>query len=204
MKKIKIFLNPIDQIPKWLNNLARKGYRLKSVNNFVYNFEKTNAKFKYFVEFIGHNPNSYNLDYINRLNNSGHKCFRVPLNQMNISYGKIKFRPLARNGAKISTSFDNYNKEFLIIEFKDNEKINSIISNNDIAVSYKQTRNAYIQGAIIIALLIAMFFYKTYTQNNNNWIILLGGILTILLVLMIFLVIKNHIMYNHYLKIVTK
>ena len=135
MKKIKIFLNPIDQIPKWLNNLARKGYRLKSVNNFVYNFEKTNAKFKYFVEFIGHNPNSYNLDYINRLNNSGHKCFRVPLNQMNISYGKIKFRPLARNGAKISTSFDNYNKEFLIIEFTDNEKINSIISNNDIAVS---------------------------------------------------------------------
>lgn len=200
MKKIKIFLNPIDQIPKWLNSIAKKGYRLKSVNNFIYNFEKTNCKFKYFVEFIGHNPNSYNLDYINRLHESGHKCFRAPLNQMNIAYGKIKFRPLARDGAKISTSSDNYNKEFLIIEFTDNEKINSIISIEDIVSSYEQIRNAYIQGTLIIILLIGIFIFKSYDIKNNNYIILLEVILAILLCLMLFLVIKNHIMYIHYKK----
>jgi len=35
MQKIKFFLDPISDLETWLNETAKKGYRLKAINNFV-------------------------------------------------------------------------------------------------------------------------------------------------------------------------
>lgn len=44
MKKLKVFSNAQKE-EKWLNNMLRKGWQLKSVNNFnMYSFEKTSNK----------------------------------------------------------------------------------------------------------------------------------------------------------------
>ena len=39
MKKIRFFLDPINDLEAWLNKMSKKGYRLKSINNFIYDFE---------------------------------------------------------------------------------------------------------------------------------------------------------------------
>lgn len=36
-----LFLDPISELEVWLNKMAKKGYRLKTINNFIYDFEKT-------------------------------------------------------------------------------------------------------------------------------------------------------------------
>ena len=33
MQKIKFFLDPISDLETWLNGTAKKGYRLKAINN---------------------------------------------------------------------------------------------------------------------------------------------------------------------------
>lgn len=70
---------------------------------------------RYSVQFIGYDSNKKNKEYIDMLEDSGFKTFRAPLNQLNFSIGKVRLRPLASSGAKVATTFDNFNKEILIV-----------------------------------------------------------------------------------------
>lgn len=38
--------------------MAKKGYRLKAINNFVYDFEKTDKDYTYSTQFIGANSSN--------------------------------------------------------------------------------------------------------------------------------------------------
>ncbi|EGS30492.1 hypothetical protein HMPREF9130_0266 [Peptoniphilus sp. oral taxon 375 str. F0436] len=57
MNKIRIFLNPIEGREKYLNRIASEGYRLVKSGSFLHEFEKTNADYRYAVEYIGYMNN---------------------------------------------------------------------------------------------------------------------------------------------------
>lgn len=186
MKKIKIFYNPIEQIPIWLNKYASQGYKLTSVQNCFYSFEKTQKKLKYSVRFIGYDPNESNISLIDELEHSGFKTFRAPLNQLNIAIGKIKYRPLASNGARISTSYDNYNKEILIIESDANYPDKYIIPDSEKASSFKNLRNTYFYGIVPI-LFIALAVIIRFVKNNFTIDMLTVALSILIIFLLIFI-----------------
>lgn len=166
MKKIKFFLNPIEDIESWLNSVAKDGYRLKSVDNFLYDFEKTDKKYSYSTQFVGANVPKENKEYLEMLSESGLRTFRAPLNQGNIALFKVKFRPYAKGSAKLSNSFNGYNKEILIVEGEGENPPKLLSSNKDLEKEYKNIKNAYLQGFVIMILL---FFYNMYKEYQNNF-----------------------------------
>lgn len=167
MKKFKIFYNPIEQIPAWLNKMADKGFRLISIQNFLYKFEKTDKKYQYSSQFIGYDSNKKNKDYIDMLEEGNFKTFRAPLNQLVLSIGKIRLRPLAGKGAKISTSFDNLNKEILIVESSAEKPVQLLTNNLDLANAYKKIRNAYTQAMIILLLLSSLIIFRFLKEERT-------------------------------------
>lgn len=202
MKKIKIFYDPIDQLPIWLNKLAKQGYRLKSVYNCFYSFEKTDVKVNYSVQFIGYDPNSKNKKYIDMLKDAGFKTFLAPLNQLNFVFGKIRLRPLATGSAKVATSFDNYNKEILIVESEGDSSYELLSTNLDKALYYKKIRNAYIQGLIMILFLVGIVIYAFYKLNYemNLLMVCLLFIIIILLIFVLIMFIKFNNKYQKFAK----
>ena len=81
MKKIKFFANPTENLGVWLNAKASRGYRLKAIKNFIYEFEKTDEKYSYATQYVGANPSKENNAYIKMLAENGRRIFRAPMNQ---------------------------------------------------------------------------------------------------------------------------
>lgn len=165
MKKIKFFLDPINDLELWLNNIAQKGYRLKSVYNFIYDFEKTNKDYSYSVQFIGLNPSYENKKYIEMLKENGARIYKAPLNQGSIAFFKFRFRPYAYGDAKIANSFEGYNKEILIVENLGEEIQKLLTSKSDLKNYYKNIRNTYLYGFIVMLVLFLLSIYNLYTNN---------------------------------------
>lgn len=164
MKKIKFFLNPIDDLEKWLNCVADNGYRLKSIKNFLYEFEKTDKRYSYTTQFIGANTSRENNEYIQMLKENGTRVYRAPLNQGNIVFGKVRLRPYAHGDGKIANSFQGYNKEILVVENvgKGCEKL--LTNKEDLADLYKNIKNAYLQGTILLWGLLIYILYSLFTD----------------------------------------
>lgn len=200
MKKIKIFYDVIEEAPKWLNNLSEQGYRLLNVYNCIYIFEKTNIRYYYGIQYIGYNSNMYNIKYIDTLNDSGYKTFRIPLNQMNIAFGKIRLRPFAEKNAKISTSFDNYNKEFLIVESLEKNDVILLTSNNDKYLSYLQLTKTYLHGVLILLFLTCIGLYNLLLYASI-YIYTLNIFVIVTLILFLLLVFRMYKKSKYYKKL---
>lgn len=183
MKKIKIFLNHIKEVPEYLNKMSDKGYRLKTVNHCVFEFEKSDKKYYYGIQFIGYNPNKENTNYINFLKDSECRTFRIPLNQLNFAFGKLRFRPFAKGSAKLSTSFDNYNKEFLIVESLDKHVVHLLTDPSDLHLMYTQLKNAYLQGLVMLLFLFGIMFYHAINHDIKGIHYVLAAILFIAFIL---------------------
>lgn len=200
MKKIKVFYDPIEQIPVWLNKIARQGYRLKSVRGCLYSFDKTTDQVKYSTQFIGYDSNKKKKEYIDMLEDAGFKTFRAPLNQLNFAVGKIRLRPMAHSGAKVATTFDNYNKEILIVESVGDTPSELLTTNVDKSLAYKKTRNAYIQGllAIVVIGLAVGYQFVQSSYRVEPITISLAGIVLILLIFVLTLALNAHSKYKKY------
>lgn len=202
MLKVKIFYNPIEQLPIFLNKLAQQGYRLESVYNCFYSFKKTDTKVNYSVQFIGYDSNSKNQKYIDMLKDAGFKTFRAPLNQLNFAFGKIRLRPLASGSAKVATSFDNYNKEILIVESEGDISNQLLSTNSDKELYYKKLRNVYIHGLIMILFLAGIVIYGLYKLhfNMNLLMLCLSFIIILLLIFVLIIIIKFSNKYQKFAK----
>lgn len=198
MTKIKFFIDPISKIEPWLNQIAAKGYRLKSVYLFIYQFEKTDEKVHYITQFIGAKPNKENREYINMLVSLGHRTFRAPINQGNVAIGKVRVRPYGKGSAKLATSFDNYNKEILIVENTGSTSTPLLTTHEDMSQAYKDGRNAYLQGFLTLTVFFLYLLWKGFTTGftpaSYYSLPLLGG----LILLLFFLVLSKHRLYAHY------
>lgn len=200
MKKIKFFLDPISDLEVWLNEMAKKGYRLKTITNFVYNFEKTNMNYTYSTQFIGANSSSENDSYIRMLKENGTRVYRAPLNQGSIAFGKVRFRPYAHGNGKIANSFQGYNKEILVVENK-GKKLEKLLTNkSDLTEQYRNIRNAYLQGFVMIFTLFIFSSYKLYESNFELSKIALSGIVGLITLIITTILYKAQKNYKKYKK----
>lgn len=178
MKKIKFFADPIEELEPWLNGIAREGYRLTSVKNFLYTFERSEGPLYYAVQYVGTTPHREVEEYTSMLRESGSEIFFAPINQGNIARGKVRLRSYAKGSAKLSGTFMNYNKELLIVEFKDERPIPLLTTNQDIADQYRSVKNTYLYGVIAMTLLLGIILYDVYKKGidlgNGGKIILCG------------------------------
>ncbi len=200
MKKIRFFLDPISDLEVWLNKMAKKGYRLKTINNFVYDFEKTDKDYAYSTQFIGANSSKGNNDYIRMLKENGTRVYRAPLNQGNIAFGKFRLRPYAHGDGKIANSFQGYNKEILVVE-NDRKEVQKLLTNkSDLAEQYKNIRNAYLQGFVLLFALLLFSAYKLYESNFEVSKIVLSGITGLVTLIIATILFKAQKNYNKYKK----
>ena len=196
MQTIKFFLDPISDLETWLNGTAKKGYRLKASNNFVYNFEKTDKNYSYSTQFIGANSSRENDSYIQMLKENGTRVYRAPLNQGNIAFGKFRFRPYAHGDGKIANSFQGYNKEILVVENGGKEPQKLLTDKSDLAEQYKNIRNAYLQGFLMILALFAFSIYKLYESNFEVFKLVFSGISGLVTLIIATILLKSQKNYN--------
>jgi len=99
IKKFRLFLDPIEGQERWLNNIAKQGYKLKSVSQrgclYTFSKEKDNH-YIYTVELVSNHSNEYIDNYIKELNDFGIKCFIKGSNLGQYSFGKFKLRPFIK------------------------------------------------------------------------------------------------------------
>lgn len=188
MKKIvfKYFFDFLEGQEKWLNKMAKHGYRLIKVGKLTYEFEKCNpSEYIYCVEFVADKSNFEIKKYNNFLENDiGYKSFRKNIN-INWSFGKMKFRPWS-NGGKISTSPGSFNKELLILEKQnDGMDFNLHTSNDDLIKYLTPIRNMYLFTTILLAITT---FISKYKANNH---LLLNTLLGALILITLFLGIQT-------------
>ena len=198
MQKIKFFLDPISDLETWLNETAKKGYRLKAINNFVYNFEKTDKNYSYSTQFIGANSSRENDSYIQMLKENGTRVYRAPLNQGSIVFGKVRFRPYAHGDGKIANSFQGFNKEILVVENNGKEPQKLLTDKSDLAEQYKNIRNAYLQGFLMILTLFAFSIYKLYESNFEVFKLVFSGISGLVTLIIATILLKSQKNYNKY------
>lgn len=104
----------------WLNRMSAKGYRLIRTGKVVYEFDPCEPnQVIYCVEFIGQKCKDHAKDYYNFLEDMGYQVFYKNVN-LNISVGKIRWRPWAEKGGRIATNTTTWNRELLIVE-KEND-----------------------------------------------------------------------------------
>lgn len=198
MKKIKFFLDPINDLEAWLNKIAKKGYRLKAVNNFVYDFEKTDKDYVYSTQFIGANSTAENNRYMQMLKENGTRVYRAPLNQGNIAFGKFKLRPYADGDGKIANTFQGYNKEILVVENVGRAPQKLLTNKSDLAEQYQNIRNAYFQGFVCIFALLAYSLYKLYENNFEPYRIVQSGVAGLVTLVIATILYKAHKNYKKY------
>lgn len=195
MKKIRFFLDPISEIKPWLNKMSDQGYRLVEVNNFIYEFEESKIKYYYETQFIGNNSFRDNNKYIEMLKDAGKNIFRAPINQGNITLGKLRFRPLAEGDSKFANTFMDYNKEILIVESTTKEEL--LTDYVSLASQYKKNRNGYLQGLIILVILL-LFAIKKLMDNAGSKEIIAFTIVSLVFIWILSITVKNHRNYKKY------
>ena len=123
MNSLRLFLNPIEGRQKYINKIAKNGYRLVNSGSILHSFEKTNANYRYTVQYIGYMTNKERKEYIEFLNNMNFKVFSAPLNIGKFSLGNVKLRPYNPPKRMIATSPGMINNEILIIESGEGKEI---------------------------------------------------------------------------------
>lgn len=169
MKKYcRFFGGFLDTQEDWLNKMAQKGYRLIRTEKMTYDFEECQpGEYQYAVEFVAHHSFKNEKEYRSFLEELGYKVFYKNIN-LNLSIGKIKWRPYGSGMGQISTNPGNYNKELFIVEKKnDGRPFNLHTTNYDKANYYKPLRNAWLTiVAMLLAFAVWIYFDNSYVSKG--------------------------------------
>lgn len=146
---------------KWLNKMAMKGFRLKRVGKFLYEFEECSlGQYEYRIEFVGQKNLTDSLSYRSFLEDIGYSVFYKNIN-LNYSIGKIRYRPWAEKGARISTNATTFNRELLIVEKEhDHKPFNLHTSYEDQIAYYGSLRNPWL--FVFLPLLLSAIINTSY------------------------------------------
>nr|WP_324293115.1 DUF2812 domain-containing protein [Lacrimispora defluvii] len=139
--------------------MAKDGYRLKKCGKLTYVFDECSPnEYEYAIEFVGNQSYSKAKDYRRYLESMGFHTFTKNI-YLNISYGKVLWRPYAKGMGQIATSPGGLNKELLILEKKQDGKPFELHTDiHDKLSIYKTVRRAYTWAVFMITLLGVMTF----------------------------------------------
>lgn len=160
MNKIKVFLNPIEGREKYINSIASDGYRLVRSGSIFHEFEKTNSKYTYAVQYIGYMNNTERKEYTKFLYDMDLKVFTAPLNIGKFSFGNEKLRPYNSPKSMIATSPGMINKEILIIETQGNKEVPIFSEMESKNLDFNRRKAPYYYLLFASVLLIALALLK--------------------------------------------
>lgn len=172
-KKFRYFMSFFDTQEKWINKMAANGLRLVGTSTFYYEFEPCNPNsYEYRIEFVGAMPYSKTQDYKKFLAELGYKVFTKNLN-LNLSFGKIRWRPYGHTGGQIVTSPGGYNNEIFIIEKKRDGKSFELHTNyEDIINYYRSIRNIYSSLLLVVFVFLALKFFTIVSTLSYALIVI--------------------------------
>ncbi len=180
---------------KWLNEMAHRGYRLVKTGKLNYDFEECQPdEYQYCVEFVANKSYKSGKEYRTFLESIGYKIFYKNAN-LNFSILKMKWRPYGNGVGKISTYPGSYNKEFLIVEKKnDGRHFELHTTNADKSEYFKPIRNAWFSLSI---MLIAFSIWSFFQGRALSKVAILFNTVGVLTMIPVFYHQKQ---INHYMK----
>lgn len=163
---LRYFFDALDGQQKWLNQMAKKGYRLVKTTNLTYQFvECQPMEYQYRVEFVADKYHRELKDYEEFLANMGYITMEKNMN-LHYGIGKVKWRPWLRKGTMVATSPGNYNKELLIIEKKNDGTPFAMHTDHADIVSYlSKIRNTYLWSFLLL-ILLTILAVKEYEASD--------------------------------------
>ncbi len=174
IKKFRLFLDPIEGQERWLNNIAKQGYKLKSVSQrgclYTFSKEKDNH-YIYTVELVSNHSSEYIDNYIKELNDFGIKCFIKGSNLGQYSFGKFKLRPFIKESKSRVATSKNINRELLILEKpkeKDEDKFEIYTDVEDINQYYSNMVSLFRYFTLIPSLFLLLVLYDLLWKGNYN------------------------------------
>ena len=146
---------------KWLNKMAKKGYKLVKAGKLMYKFESCDkGKYQYCVDFIADKSHRDAESYKQFLEGCGYTVYYKNVN-LGLSFGKVRFRPWAKGSGKVSSDFTTLYKELLIVEkLNDGKPFELHTSNEDKISYYKNWRNIWLTYFALFALMSLIFLFN--------------------------------------------
>ena len=171
-KVYRYFGGFIDRQTKWLNQMAADGWRLIHTGKLIYEFEHCSPeKYQYAVEFIAEKSQKSAESYKFFLEGCGYTVFYKNAN-LNYSVGKVRWRPWAEPGGRITTNRTTFNRELLIVEKENDGKpfqLHTTIP--DRIAYYKKWRNLWLTYVIMFVLMGIAFMPITPTASALLYLI---------------------------------
>jgi hypothetical protein len=147
MTKMRYFFDFADKQEHWLNNMAKRGYRLAGAGKLTYRFEQCEpCGYEYRVELVADKSAAETGDYKKFLEDLGYRVFHKNAN-LNFSFGKARFRPI---GGGFATSPGSYNNELLIVEKPKGHKPFKLHTDpGDLAAYFRNVGNMYVPYTVL-------------------------------------------------------
>ena len=161
MKQYRYFGGFLKAQEKWLNKMAKQGYRLVRVGKLLYEFEPCErGAYQYAVDFVANRSRKRSQDYKAFLEGCGYTVFYKNAN-LNYAIGKIRLRPWASGSGKIATDQTTFNREILLVE-KENDGRPFVLHTSvaDRIQMLKIWRNIWLTYFATFALMSALFVVR--------------------------------------------
>lgn len=101
---------------KWLNKMARRGWRLADTGKLDYSFVPCEpGEYQYAVDYVGNFSREHGEDYAQFLAGCGYRTWFKNVN-LQWSCGKVRWNPAGEPGARISSERTNLDCELIIVE----------------------------------------------------------------------------------------
>ncbi len=155
----RYFFDFVEGQEQWLNEMAGKGYRLKNCGVCWYTFEQCQpGDFSYSVAFVADKSYREAKTYRQFLEQSGFRVLTKNIN-LNLSFGKLRWRPFAKGWGQLATLPGGYNKELFLVEKKHDGT--PFVLHSDLAgqlLTVRAIRNASLWATLCLLGLFAMTF----------------------------------------------
>lgn len=171
----------LDTQENWLNEMARKGFRLVQTGRISYDFEQCEpGEYQYAIEFVAHKSPDSVKEYHAFLEELGYKVFYKNMN-LNVSFAKLRWRPFGERMGQISTNPGSYNKEIFIIEKKNDGKAFELrTTNHDKVEYYRPLRNTWLTIAVILFTISVWSYISKSFISKEVVVFALVGIVCII------------------------
>ncbi|MBQ8448527.1 MAG: DUF2812 domain-containing protein [Clostridia bacterium] len=158
VKKYRYFGGFLNSQEKWLNDMAKKGYRLIKVGKLLYEFEAClPGQYQYALEFIAEKSKNEASQYKDFLEGCGYTVFYKNIN-LSYSVGKVRFRPWAKGSGKLATGSTTYNRELFIVEKQNDGKPFELHTTAKDKIEYlEKWRNIWFTYFAMFALMSILF-----------------------------------------------
>ena len=154
----------LDTQENWLNEMARKGFRLVQTGRISYDFEQCEpGEYQYAIEFVAHKSPDSVKEYHAFLEELGYKVFYKNMN-LNVSFAKLRWRPFGERMGQISTNPGSYNKEIFIIEKRMMVKHLNCTTNHD-KVEYYRPNTWLTIAVILFTISVWSYISKSFTSK---------------------------------------